>query len=182
MGCYLFLLFFLACSGCFPVHPCRYLPAVCCASASQPGAHSVPQCWASKAELWASISWGGTATNPAVVKSRCHPGAPTTPKPSNSSLLRRGETALPARGEHTAVLGWHEGFWQWDLPEGSSSQGKGGTSALSRHAAIHGKHRSGRCEGRGLQRCFATVSPAQYKTHSRGHCILQIIWEKIITI
>lgn len=103
MGCYLLLLFFLACSCCFPVHPCRYLPAVCCASASQLGARSVPQCWALKAELWASISWGGTATNPAVVKSRCHPGAPPTPKPSDSSLLRQGgNSASSKRRAHSS--------------------------------------------------------------------------------
>lgn len=79
MGCYLLLLFFLACSCCFPVHPCRYLPAVCCASASQLGARSVPQCWASKAELWASISWGHSH-KPCCSEVTVPPGSPHNTK------------------------------------------------------------------------------------------------------
>lgn len=181
MGCYLLLLFFLACSGCFPVHPCRYLPAVCCASASQPGAHC-PAVLGLEGWAMSKHQLRRHSHKPCCSEVTVPPESPPYTKTLRLFPSETGETALPARGEHAAVLGWHEGFWHWDLPEGSSSQGKRGTSALSRHAAIHEKHRSGRCEGRGLQRCFATISPAQYKTHSRGHCILQIIWEKIITI
>lgn len=126
MGCYLLLLFFLACSGCFPVHPCRYLPAVCCASASQPGAHSVPQCWALKAELWASISWGGTATNPAVVKSRCHPRAPPTPKPSDSSLLRRGKQRVQQEESTQQFLDDTKAFDSETCQKGPAPRGKEG--------------------------------------------------------
>lgn len=44
---------------------------------------------------------------------------------------REEKMALPARREHTLVLGWYAGFLHWDLSEGLSSLTKWCHSALS---------------------------------------------------